>query len=246
MNELNVHDLFARYLDRQTAAARDGLGFPDLGDATPHDMTPVQPIDPRLAWDDATAAGRLLGPATAFTAPADWPALANQQEPAVAVAFALGNYPQQVRHIHALLTGTPLAVRQGGEAPARPDLIAWANARPDDAGRLLAAGVLRLARQFDAAAELLAARVAPEWETVRLNELAALAWHRGEADAALELWRKLPPSAPVSFNVGLALLFSGQAAEAAPHLRRAADGLPESSPWHHLAGLYLALASAQG
>lgn len=246
MNELNVHDLFTRYLNRQSAAAREGLGFPDLGDATPHDMTPVQPIDPRLAWDDATAAAQLLGPATTFHTPDGWATLVNQQEPAVAVAFALGNYPQQVRHIHALLTGAPLAVRQGGEAPARPDLVAWANSRPDEADRLLAAGVLRLARQFDAAAGLLAAAVRPEWEAVRLNELAALAWHRGDADTALTLWHTLPPSAPVSFNIGMALLFSGRSAEAAPHLRQAADGLPESSPWHHLAGLYLALASAQG
>ncbi|MGV2388611.1 MAG UNVERIFIED_CONTAM: hypothetical protein LVR29_10815 [Microcystis novacekii LVE1205-3] len=53
MNELNLNDLFTQYLDQRTAAAaRDGRGYPDLGDAVPHDLTPVQPIDPRLAWEN--------------------------------------------------------------------------------------------------------------------------------------------------------------------------------------------------
>lgn len=245
MNELNLNDLFTQYLDQRTAAARDGLGYPDLGDAVPHDLTPVQPIDPRLAWENAGAAARLLGPATVFTPPGEWATLVNQQEPVVAVAFALGNYPQQVRHIHTLLGGVPSATRQNCEAPAKPDLVAWAGSRPDDATRLVAAGVLRLARQFDAAADLLTRRVATEWENVRLNEWAALAWHRGETDAALSVWRKLSPSAVVLFNLGMAQLFAGNSAEAASHLRQAASQLPESTAWHHLAGLYLALADTR-
>ncbi|MGV2388610.1 MAG UNVERIFIED_CONTAM: hypothetical protein LVR29_10810 [Microcystis novacekii LVE1205-3] len=88
--------------------------------------------------------------------------------------------------------------------------------------------MLRLARQFDAAADLLTRRVATEWENVRLNEWAALAWHSGETDAALSVWRKLSPSAVVLFNLGMAQLFAGNSAEAASHLRQAASAFPKA------------------
>ena len=48
------------------------------------------------------------------------------------------------------------------------------------------------------------------------------------------------------FNRGMALLFLDRAAEAKSLLRRATELLPESSAWHHLAGLYAALAEMRG
>lgn len=244
--DMTVNDLFARYLDSQIDAARQGLGYPeDLGGVVPHDTTPVQPIDPKLAWGDATAA--LVGSEMKGATPPDWPSLVNQQEPAVALAFALGNYPQQVRHIQALLTGSPVALRETTTVGAlRPDLIEWATARTDEAERLLAAGVLRLARQYDAAADLLALPVGEGLQAAHANEQAALLWHKGNHTAALLLWRSLPESAPVLFNLGMASLFTGDVAEAKASLEKAAKALPEQSAWHHLAGLYLAMASAQG
>lgn len=237
---LSIESLLSRYLEERTEAHARGLGYPEsLGDAEPHDVAPVQPIDPKLAWGDAVAA---LG--VKLDVPAEWPNLVNQAEPAVSLAFALGNYPQQVRHVTALLMTDPATlVENVAPAPERPALIEWANAQKGDAARLLAAGVLRLARQFDAAANLLSVPVSQALAPVRENERAALLWHRGERGAALAVWRELPDSLPVLFNRGMALLFTGDAAGASGCLAKAQEGLPETSAWHHLAGLYLAMAS---
>jgi hypothetical protein len=50
----------------------------------------------------------------------------------------------------------------------------------------------------------------------------------------------------VLFNRGMAALFLGQPAKARNWLARAADQLPETSGWHHLGRLYLALAEMRG
>ncbi len=236
---LTVQELFGRYLGEQTAAHAEGLGHPETdGDAGPHDTVPVQPADPKLAWTDAAAA---LG--ITAEAPAEWSALVTQATPAVSLAFALGNYPQQVRHVAALLMSDPAGLREDASPGAeRPALTTWA-AKQSGAGRLLAAGVLRQARLFAEAAKLLDGPLPAELEAVRGNERAALLWHRGERTAALAAWKALPDSTPVLFNRGMALLFTGHAAEAAVALAEAQAKLPETSAWHHLAGLYLAMAS---
>jgi uncharacterized protein HemY len=61
-------------------------------------------------------------------------------------------------------------------------------------------------------------------------------------DEALAAWRQLEPSVPVLFNLGMAELFLGQFDAAREHLTAAVGQLPESSAWHHLGRLYLALA----
>src|SRR5262249_49120227 len=100
---LSVPDLFAKYLKKQIDAHAAGLGHAESsGDAVPHEATPIQPIDPALAWKDATATAKLLGAQLTFDAPPDWPTLVGRQEPAVALAFALGNFPQLVRNLHVL------------------------------------------------------------------------------------------------------------------------------------------------
>jgi tetratricopeptide (TPR) repeat protein len=245
----SVTELFQQYLQRQVAAHAHGLGYAEpAGDAEPHEAVPVQPVDPQLAWKDAVVAAGLLDPGQTFTAsvPPEWPALVAQQEPAVALAFCLGNFPQLVRNLHPLLTQEPAALRCGakqGTAPAA--VLEWANQASGDAQRLLAAAVLRLARQFDKAAKLLADAPAPEWQALYTNELAALAWHRGEAEKALALWQNLPEGPVALFNRGMAHLFLGDRAAAKEALSRAVGLLPETSAWHHLAQLYLALAQAR-
>jgi len=250
MNESNtkgqsVAELFARYLERQVAAHSEGLGYPDLGDqVTPFESAPVQPADPQLAWKDALEAVRLLMPGQklAFKVPPEWPMLVNQQEPAVALAFSLGNYPQMVRNVHPLLTGEPVALRQGSNTPlVIPGLLAWTETVSDDAGRLLAAGVLRLVRHHDRAEALLAG-AGPGWETVVQNERASLAWQRGDSAKALGIWDSLPDSAVSRFNRGMARLFLGENRAAAAELTAAVAALPDTSAWHHLASLYLTMA----
>lgn len=239
---LSVSDLFAKYLERQIEAHARGVGHADAGaDATPFDAGPAQPIDPRLAWADAVAAASLTS-----VAPPEWPAIVQQQEPAVAVAFCLGNYPQLVRELRPLLSGEAVTPRQpAARALALPGLLAWAEAASDEPKRYLAAGVARLARHFDLAEQLLAAPPSADWQTRHGNEVAALAWHRGEGEKALAMWRALPDSTPVWFNRGMAALFLGEAALAASSLDAALELLPETSAWHHLAALYRALALAR-
>jgi tetratricopeptide (TPR) repeat protein len=246
---LSVAELFAQCLHRQIDAHAQGLGYAEpTGDAVPHEAVPVQPVDPMLAWKDAVAVAKLLGPSaqTKWKIPPEWPALVAQQEPAVALAFALGNYPQLVRNLHPLLTREPAALRDvSAHSVNLPGLSAWACQPHDVPNRLLAAGILRLAGQLDQAEALLAEPAADGWQAVHANEVAALAWHRGEAEKALQLWQQAPDSAPMLFNRGMAALFLGRASEAVESLRRAVELLPESSAWHHLGQLYLALASAR-
>src|SRR4051812_47721286 len=101
---LSVADLFANFLKKQIDAHAAGVGHAEpVGDATPFEATPTQPIDPALAWEDATAAAKLAGAQLALDAPPDWPSLASRQGSAVAVPLALGNFPQLVRDLHRLL-----------------------------------------------------------------------------------------------------------------------------------------------
>jgi len=240
---LSLADLFKQYLRRQAAAQAEGLGFLEPADeAVPYEAVPVQPVDPQLAWNDALACARHFQlQAPACQVPPDWPVLVSSQEPAVALAFSLGNFPQMVRNLQPLLGDEPPALRLPTDPLPAPGLDDWARGR-DYPQVLLAAGVLRLARHFDRAAELLSAEAPAAWQAARANEQAALAWHRGHGEQALALWQAQPDSVPVLFNRGMASLFLGKIADARDNLSGAIAGLPETSAWHHLACLYLALA----
>jgi tetratricopeptide (TPR) repeat protein len=246
-----LSDLFARYLQRQAAAAAAGFGsVAATGEVVPFEAAPAQPVDARLAWQEALAAVHALCPGVetrSWKAPADWPALVAAHEPALALTFSLGNFPQLVRDLHPLLHGTELtALRPGvGRPLAAVTLLDWADrvqAKKDAGQVLLAAGCLRLARQFEAADALLHTDFPTEWRNAAANEQAALAWHRGRAEQAAALWQTQRESTPVLFNRGMAALFLDQPAAARPWLSQAVDQLPDSSAWHHLGRLYLALA----
>jgi tetratricopeptide (TPR) repeat protein len=242
-------ELLARYLERLTATHMAGFGHvADEGEVEPYDAIPARPVDARVAWAEAAAAAHVGRPGKA---PADWPALVAAHEPVTALAFALGNFPQLVRDLHPLWQADNLAsTRPSGDArplPA-PSVREWAARATDPGTKLLAAGVLRLARQFEQAEALLnecRQSLPAEWQATWANEWAALEWHRGRADAALAAWRSQPESVTVLFNRGMAALFTGHTAEARTALDRAAKQLPEDNPWHHLARLYLSLAEAR-
>jgi len=255
---LPLSELFNDYLQRQVGAQEQGLGYPEPTDEVlPYDSVPIQPVDPRLAWDEARGVLQAFPglplpgsrPAGAWPVPPAWPQLVLGYEPAVALAFCLGNFPQLVRDLHPLLAGGDLtALRPAGQrSVAGTGLLEWASRQKETPPLLLAAGVLRLAREFDQAADLLrqAAHAGTEWQKVRVNEEAALAWHRGQAEEALALWQTQEPTVPVLFNRGMAALFLGQPAEARAHLTQVVTALPDSSSWHHLGHLYLALADAR-
>jgi len=237
-------ELTARFLGRQTAAVAAGLAATAPGEVELHEAVPVQAVDPRHAWDEATTAVKLYGVGDAGKPVADWPQLVAAQPGVTALPLAAGNYPQLVRDLTPLFRAETLSDLL--TPPARPadlpGLSGLAGDRSATVGRrLLAAGALRLARQFDAAAKVLA-ELPAEAKAAAANEEAALLWQRGEYDAAARRWQELPESVPVLFNRGMAALFLGRPAEAREDLRRAVERLPESDGWHHLGRLYLALA----
>jgi len=248
----SLADLFKQYLHTQMACQAEGLAMADAdGQVVPHEAAPVQPVDPRLAWEDALAVVRhFAGERTQprWPTPPDWPTLVAGQEPAIALAFCLGNFPQLVRNLQPLLGGGDLTVlRPSSRRPisAPPAILEWAAESHPYPQVFLAVAVLRLARRFDEAAALLAStsNVPAAWEPVRANEEAALAWHRGRADEALTLWQAQPVRVPVLFNRGMAALFLGRTAEARVSLAAAVEQLPDTSAWHHLGNLYLTLAT---
>src|SRR5262249_9752918 len=145
----SLADFFTQYLRRQAAAQAEGLGYPEPGDeVVPHEAVPVQPVDPQLAWHDALAVVSHFHPPVAAPAcrvPPQWPALVTAQEPAIALAFCLANFPQLVRNLHPLLSAEPIALRVTPTRPADDaGLPDWARQARDYPQVLLAAGVLRL------------------------------------------------------------------------------------------------------
>lgn len=265
----SVTELFRQYLRRQMAAQAEGVGIADPdGQVVPHETASMQPIDPRLAWEDALAAihwitsrkreRREESSLTVREVPLDWPSFVAAQEPAIALAFCVGNFPQMVRHLQPFLDrGTQTALRpqaEPGNKSARPvvvppALLQWANSVRGYPQLLVAAGVLRIARRFDEASELLRspgdAEIRPQLKELRANEEAALTWHRGNAEEALALWQVQKASMPVLFNRGMAALFLGRPDEARTALGQAVAQLPETSAWHHLGHLYLAWIAAR-
>ncbi len=254
----SVSDLFGRYLRRQIAAQAEGLGFAEPGEeVVPHEAVPVQPVDPRVAWADALAAVDWMEAGessntekrSSWAVPSDWAKLVALQEPAVAVAFCLGNYPQMVREFHPFLAGGELAIHRPTRTnpiPVAASLLEWTKAQSGYPATLLAGAVLRLARRWDDAGTLLQddADVPSTWQALRANEAAALAWHSGNGEEALRMWQALPASVPSLLNRGMASLFLGRRVEARASLREAVAQMPETSAWHHLGQLYLTLSEA--
>jgi tetratricopeptide (TPR) repeat protein len=243
----------ARYLGRQSAAHAAGLAAVEAGDVEPYEAVPVQAVDPRQAWDEAGAVlVHFGGQGKGGKAPADWPHLVAAQPSHTGLAFAAGNFPQLVRDLVPLYRAASLAELPVADGPAisGTGLDTWAETTTRSgsfAQALLALGSLRLARQWEAAEALVRAntgRVPAEWADAWANESAALLWHRGRKEEAAHAWQAMPESVPVLFNRGMAALFLGRPAEARADLRKAVERLPESSGWHHLGRLYLALAGS--
>jgi tetratricopeptide (TPR) repeat protein len=248
----DLADLFSRYLEHQAAAHAEGLGIAEDGEVALYDAVPVQPVEPRLAWTEALAALKYLAPSTDFPSlavPPEWSSLVAAHEPETTLPFCLGNFPQLVRHLPALLR--PARPEAPTANPAPEGVLNWAN-EAAAAGSfpltLLAASLPRLARDFDAAERFLPAEsaVPPEWRAAWANEKAALLWQRGHFEQAAALWRSQKESVPVLFNRGMAALFLGDAVEARTCLTRATSLLGEEDAWHHLGRLYLALAEMRG
>jgi len=245
-------DLMARYLDRQTAAHAAGLAAREAGDVEPYEAVPVQAVDPRQAWDEANAVAKYFGDASGNVGKpiAEWPQMVAAQESLTALPMASANYPQLVRDLAPLFHAAKMSdlIREPITAPETAVLVesAEASVRTGEFPRaLIGVGVLRVAGQFAAAERLLKSLNPPAaWRDAWANEEAALLWHSGRRDEAARRWQALPDSVPILFNRGMAALFLDRPADARAALRTAVEKIPESSGWHHLGRLYLALAES--
>lgn len=234
MTQPTLADLTARFLARpaevDTASAVE-----------PHEMPAGFATEPRTAWTEATSIAKLLGlkdfPAKS---PVDWAGYVRQSATADYLPMAIGHFPQQVRDVSMLIANTGNASHSKTQGWTSAGQASFAN-------HLLGAASQRMAENFDEAnryldaAELLANDASQQ--SLLANERAALAWQRGDRATAETLWNSLPASGPAAFNRGIAALADGRKADAAKWLTVAVQQIPESSGWHHLAQLYLALAN---
>jgi hypothetical protein len=253
----SLTDLMARYLEKQADAQAVGIATFD-GEVTPYEVGPVQPLDPKLAWDEALAVLAFYGPTHVQRrqAPPHWSHLVANHESIVAIAFSTANFPQLMRNFHAILGlgGMPAQPNLSELRPVvgRPatasELTSWVDEvahKKEYPQMLLALGTLRLAKHFDAAEAFVRthdADIPADWRTGWENEKAALAWHSGRYEDARKSWDALEPTVPVLFNRGMAALFAGDSDAAKRHLSAATGKIPASSAWHHLGRLYLILA----
>lgn len=248
MTQPTLADLLGRYLDRQSAAQAIGLGEVPTGDVEAYDAVPVQPVDPKLAWDEAAVALQNCGDTAVVKAPEEWASLVATQESHTALPLAAGHYPQSVRNLMPLYRAESLAelpVVAGTPVPV-PGLADY-SAEGSFAKAMMLAGVYRMARQYDAALAVVRPLVQSSVELERVaaaNEEASTLWLNGDRKTADAIWQSLPESTPVLFNRGLAALFLGRKDDARVALTAAVARLPESSGWHHLGRLYLALAQS--
>ncbi len=252
MSQPKLTELLAGFLNKQAQAHADGLA--DLSVATEvdlYDAAPARLTDPAQAWAEAVMAvdyfQHASGNARKRPVPPQWPELVADHQPELAVAFALGNFPQMVRDFQSILHTSKHVPAPTPSGRSHPTLVSWAQQVAGEKQypeMLLALGMLRLTGKYTEAEALVRdsdALVPPEWRVAWKNEKAALAWHQGQTDAAREIWDALEPRAPVLFNRGMAELFAGQAGNAQHSLEEALAKIAPTSSWHHLASLYLTL-----
>lgn len=236
----SIDELTARFL------ARSAEESPVFGEVEAYDAVPAQAVDPRSAWTEALAALGDVDAKSLGKLPGCWATLLANLDSQTGTTMAAGNFPQAVRDWLPLVQNADLSRTLGATGPTADvaglsEWIATLTRTGEPTRLILAAGILRLARCYDEAAELLS-RVSG---TTADNERAALAWHRGDHATARQLWSEMPESTPVLFNRGMAALFQGDIPAARRDLKAAADQLSDATGWHHLARLYQALAESR-
>jgi len=252
MSVPELQDLFKQLLGERVQAADAGFLSERLPEVVPYEAVPPLAIDAGLAWAEALEAGKALGLAVAsLECPLGWAEMVTGTACNACVPMCLGNFPQMVRDVKALadvanlpsLRPQPLAMPMDAAG-----MSSWRSSDTSAVARLVRAGLLRLSGRYAEANEILAEM--PEGRgklrSAVLNERAALAWHQGDHESAIDLWKQAKEETPVLFNRGLSLLFSGQVAQSRPLFDRVLGGLPAASGWRQLTELYLAVAELKG
>jgi hypothetical protein len=257
MPQPRLDELFLNYLKQRSAVAARGP-IARESEVETHQAVAFAVVDCRQAFRDALAAAEWLIARQAAAAlrdtqmPPGWDGFVHQRDSIVAIPFCMGHYPQMLRDVTPILAnGRPSSLLAETQQPQpMNDVVAWGTSmlpKQKWAEAIVAAAVLRMTGQSDAARDILdqvriSAPVA--WNAVLLNEEAALAWAAGDLRKAGDLWAKHPSAdtPPILFNRGLVALLTDRPRDAESLLWQAVNKLPETSAWHHLAHLYLALA----
>lgn len=244
MNPPSLSDLMTRFLADPLPAITGGGG-----DVTPHEVLTAFRIDSRTAWSEAGSVLGLFGVAKPeLAAPPEWAALVARAE-MTAVPIAIGHYPQLARDVARLVTfeAGPVPHSQDADFPA---LIRWskkASLAKSPIERLVAAAVFRLlGRWTDAELILQPDRGEGDgtrsWKALHANEVATLAFVKGEYESALRTWETQPESPAMVFNKGLANLTLGRKERAIGQFQKAISELPADGSWADLARLYQTIA----
>jgi hypothetical protein len=247
-------ELLATYLQSQVALTAGDQPAPAVAEVELYEVTSYRPVDAKLAWAEAVVALRQGGVEPAAR-PVGWHQLTARLGERLDLPLCVGNYPQMVRDLSKLLQARSFAALIGRPATSQPvgieppaALVEWITAQLEagtPAQQLTAVGCLRLLGQFERAKVWFADsadRLPESYRVVVANERAGLLWACGERDAAAAIWEGLAASGPVWFNRGLACLFRDQFTRAVTLFTHAAEQLPPSSGWHHLALFYRTLA----
>lgn len=245
-----LDELMKAYLSRHPKA----IDADDVGDMDPYEAVPAYVVDPREAWDGALEAMIYLAPAAQRPTrlPGGWSAIVATMPVATGVPMSVGSFPQAVRDILPLVQSRSLSeTLRGGstvDAATLDHFIDTCVRADEPMPWLIAAGLQRLTGRLEQAERILREKLAHVPQNLLAawkNEQAAVAWQRGDRSTAIDLWKSLGDLAPALFNRGMAELFADRAASACPLLRAAVEKLPDSSPWHHLGRMYLALAETR-
>lgn len=255
LKQPTISELTAQVVTKMEDAEMVASALDELGQVEPHEMTVGLRTDPRTAWTQSIEALGTAVDQLKVTAPSDWGRLIVRQNAVAALPFAIGNYPQRVRELGTLIQTNDLSKlleQSKQDSDVSKNLGQWCE-KHIESGKMpqamIAAALYRVSGDLETASRTLEVLVktAPfEWTTTLENERAALLWETGRHAQARAMWESLPDTNPVMFNRGMAALFMGDAKSAIAQLRKLVSQLPESSAWHHLASVYLALAEMRG
>jgi hypothetical protein len=227
-------DLLTRMLAQDTPAEM-------VSEVEPYQAQPALGMDLTLTWREALLPALLLSEETVPVSahfPAAWSA-ARYVDLLTPFPCCIGMAPQFLQQIQALLENSQHFFVQTLPV-SRPRFTAEPTL--DSKTVISQLAVARLAGDHDKSRELITQLAVSE---LQKNELGAQHWLEGDRDTAAMIWNELPADHPViAFNQALAALSSKDAKQGKACLQRAIDGFDESTGWHHLSELYLALAEA--
>lgn len=228
----SIDTLTARFLARQSVSPESVAA----SEVEPHEVLTGFRAGAAATWKDATAVLGLFGESTPMPLPPEWASFVSQLADVSILPMGIGSIPQRVRVIAAKRSA------EGPAGPAHPKLSQWIAVRKKAGSPLdlIVAGAILRAMGDLAGAESCFADAQPTTEAQRqllANERAMLLWQQGQVAEALKAWEAMESTPVTVFNRAVAHWVAGRADVAEPLFADAANRLPDSSGWAHLAGM---------